>query len=489
LQPVLEPTYGIILYQEQVMQIAQVMAGYTLGGADMLRRAMGKKKPEEMAKQRSIFLEGCANQGIDKDLAGNIFDLVEKFAGYGFNKSHSAAYALVSYQTAWLKQHYPAAFMAAVLSSDMQNTDKVVIFIEECRQMKLTVRLPDVNDSEYMFTVNDADEVVYGLGAVKGVGEGPVEAIVRARQEGGAFRDLFDFCERVGAGKLNKRVLEALVRCGALDSVGPSRAVLWDAIPAALKAADQSARNEDAGMMDLFGAVEAEAPSDPYAEFHKARDWTDKERLQGEKDTLGLYVTGHPIDEYEAELKHLVSRKLVEIQPDRGRSQKMAGLVVDMRLKKTKKGDNLCFLTLDDRSARLEVTLFGDTYEEARTVINKDAVLVVEGEVVQDDYNGGLKVRCNRVQSMAQVRAAQARCVEVQCDTRQLGPRQLRQLADTLAKGRSPLISLSVALRYRREDAEARVWLGSEWSVSPTDELLLQLKEQFGNKAVRLCYD
>jgi len=489
LQPVLEPTYGIILYQEQVMQIAQVMAGYTLGGADMLRRAMGKKKPEEMAKQRSIFLEGCANHGIDKDLAGNIFDLVEKFAGYGFNKSHSAAYALVSYQTAWLKQHYPAAFMAAVLSSDMQNTDKVVIFIEECRQMKLTVRLPDVNDSEYMFTVNDADEVVYGLGAVKGVGEGPVEAIVRARQEGGAFRDLFDFCERVGAGKLNKRVLEALVRCGALDSVGPSRAVLWDAIPAALKAADQSARNEDAGMMDLFGAVEAEAPSDPYAEFHKARDWTDKERLQGEKDTLGLYVTGHPIDEYEAELKHLVSRKLVEIQPDRGRSQKMAGLVVDMRLKKTKKGDNLCFLTLDDRSARLEVTLFGDTYEEARTVINKDAVLVVEGEVVQDDYNGGLKVRCNRVQSMAQVRAAQARCVEVQCDTRQLGPRQLRQLADTLAKGRSPLISLSVALRYRREDAEARVWLGSEWSVSPTDELLLQLKEQFGNKAVRLCYD
>jgi len=205
LKPILEPTYGIILYQEQVMQIAQVMAGYTLGGADMLRRAMGKKKPEEMAKQRSIFLEGCAQNGIDKDLAGNIFDLVEKFAGYGFNKSHSAAYALVSYQTAWLKQHYPAAFMAAVLSSDMQNTDKVVIFIEECRQMKLKVRLPDVNDSEFMFTVNDADEVVYGLGAVKGVGEGPVDAIVQARQQGGAFRDLFDFCERVGAGKLNKR--------------------------------------------------------------------------------------------------------------------------------------------------------------------------------------------------------------------------------------------------------------------------------------------
>jgi DNA polymerase-3 subunit alpha len=488
LQPVLEPTYGIILYQEQVMQIAQVMAGYTLGGADMLRRAMGKKKPEEMAKQRAIFLEGCANQGIDKDLAGNIFDLVEKFAGYGFNKSHSAAYALVSYQTAWLKQHYPAAFMAAVLSSDMQNTDKVVIFIEECRQMGLTVRLPNVNDSDFMFTVNDADEVVYGLGAVKGVGEGPVGAIMEARKTGGPFKDLYDFCERVGAGRLNKRVLEALVRCGALDSLGPSRAVLWEAIGSALKAADQSARNADAGIMDMFGEVEADTPSDPYAEFGRVRDWTDKERLQGEKDTLGLYVTGHPIDEYEAELKHLVSRKLVELQPSRGSTQKMAGLVVDMRLKKTKKGDNLCFLTLDDRSARMEITLFGDTYEEARNLINKDAVLVVEGEVAQDDYNGGLKVRCNKVSSMAQVRAQSARCVEISCDRSQLNQQHLRRLNTTLSKNRSPLISLAVALRFRREDAEARLWLDQQWAVAPTDDLLLQLKEQFGNDAVRLCY-
>jgi DNA polymerase-3 subunit alpha len=489
LRPILEPTYGIILYQEQVMQIAQVMAGYTLGGADMLRRAMGKKKPEEMAKQRSIFLEGCANQGIDRDLAGNIFDLVEKFAGYGFNKSHSAAYALVSYQTAWLKRHYPAAFMAAVLSSDMQNTDKVVIFIEECRQMGLTLKLPEVNHSDYRFTVNDADEVVYGLGAVKGVGEGPVEAIVQARRQGGNFADLFDFCARVGAGKLNKRVLEALVRCGALDSLGPSRAVLWEAIPAALKAADQSARNEDAGMVDLFGAVEAQAPADPYAEFHRVRDWSDKERLQGEKETLGLYISGHPIDQYAAELEPLISRKLVAIQPERGRSQKMAGLVVEMRLKKSKKGETLCFLTLDDRSARLEVTLFGDTYAQARNVIEKDAVVVVEGEVVQDDYNGGLKVRANRVQSIAQVRAAHARCVELQCDGSQLGPRQLRQLSDTLTQGRSPLARLAVALRYRRQEAEARLWLAPQWSVSPTDELLLQLREQFGDQAVRLCYE
>ncbi len=489
LQPVLEPTYGIILYQEQVMQIAQVMAGYTLGGADMLRRAMGKKKPEEMAKQRAVFLEGCAGQGIDKDLAGNIFDLVEKFAGYGFNKSHSAAYALVSYQTAWLKQHYPAAFMAAVLSSDMQNTDKVVIFIEECRQIGLTVRLPNVNDSDYMFTVNDADEVVYGLGAVKGVGEGPVGAIMQARQEGGPFKDLFDFCERVGAGRLNKRVLEALVRCGALDSLGPSRAILWEAIPSALKAADQSARNADAGMMDMFGEVEAESPGDPYAEFGKARDWTDKERLQGEKDTLGLYVTGHPIDEYESELKRLVSRKLVELQPNRGATQKMAGLVVDMRLKKTKKGDTLCFLTLDDRSARMDITLFGDVFDAARPLINKDAVLVVEGEVAQDDYNGGLKVRASKVMSMAQVRVSAARCVEIRCDRNQLGRQQMKQLGDTLKQHRSVLLKLPVALNYQREDAAARLWLDESWAVDPGDDLLLQLKSQFGNDNVSLCYD
>ncbi|MBP0048116.1 DNA polymerase III subunit alpha [Marinobacterium sp. AK62] len=489
LQPVLEPTYGIILYQEQVMQIAQVMAGYTLGGADMLRRAMGKKKPEEMAKQRAIFLEGCANQGIDKDLAGNIFDLVEKFAGYGFNKSHSAAYALVSYQTAWLKQHYPAAFMAAVLSSDMQNTDKVVIFIEECRQMGLTVRLPNVNDSDYVFTVNDADEVVYGLGAVKGVGEGPVGAIMEARKQGGPFKDLFDFCERVGAGRLNKRVLEALVRCGALDSLGPSRAVLWEAIGSALKAADQSARNADAGMMDMFGAVEAEAPGDPYAEFGKARDWTDKERLQGEKDTLGLYVTGHPIDEYESELKHLVSRKLVELQPARGQTQKMAGLVVDMRVKKTKKGDTLCFLTLDDRSARMDISLFGEVFDSARSLINKDAVLVVEGEVAQDDYNGGLKVRASKVMSMAQIRTASARCLEIRCDRSQLGRQQLKQLADTLKAHRSVLLKLPVALNYRRDDAEARLWLDQEWAVEPGDDVILKLKAAFGNENVQLRYE
>ncbi|MDX2422217.1 MAG: DNA polymerase III subunit alpha [Amphritea sp.] len=489
LQPVLEPTYGIILYQEQVMQIAQVMAGYTLGGADMLRRAMGKKKPEEMAKQRSSFLEGSAANGIDPDLAGNIFDLVEKFAGYGFNKSHSAAYALVSYQTAWLKTHYPAPFMAAVLSSDMQNTDKVVIFIEECRTMKLPLVLPDVNWGEYMFTVNDKGEIVYGLGAIKGVGEGPIEAIVAARDEGGQFKDIFDFCKRVGSKKLNKRVLEALVRSGALDHLGPDRAQLWAAIGEALKAADQSERNQSAGMFDLFGEVEAEQPRDPYAEYMKQRQWTDKERLQGEKDTLGLYVTGHPIDEYEAELPHFITRRIAELMPQRGQQQKMLGLVVDVRVKKTKKGDSLCFVTLDDRTSRIEISLFGEAYDEYRPLLNKDAILLIEGEITIDSYSGTdkLKVRGHKVVDVTQCRARYGRHIEVDCDASQLKERSLKAFGELL-EGHKGRVTMPVALRYKSVDASATLCLGEAWQVQPTDELLLKLKDQFGGDAVRIRY-
>ncbi|MFW1676671.1 DNA polymerase III subunit alpha [Pontibacter sp. JAM-7] len=487
LQPVLEPTYGIILYQEQVMQIAQVMAGYTLGGADMLRRAMGKKKPEEMAKQRAIFLEGCEQNSINRDLAGNIFDLVEKFAGYGFNKSHSAAYALVSYQTAWLKTHYPAPFMAAVMSSDMQNTDKVVIFIEECRHMGIPPALPDVNTGEYMFTVNDQGVIVYGLGAVKGVGEGPIEAIVAARETGGPFLDLFDFCQRVGAKKLNKRVLEALVRSGALDCLGAERAVLWQAISDALQAADQSAKNEDAGLLDLFGEVEAEAPRQPYVDYARVRPWTDKERLTGEKDTLGLYLTGHPIDEYETELRHFVPKKIVDLQPVRGQSQKMAGLVVDLRLRKTKKGETLCFVTLDDRTARIDVTLFGDTYDQCRELVQKDSIVVVEGEVQEDHFSGGLKVRVNNVASIAQARTRFATRLEVRCSEEQLSERQVKAL-QTLLQQHKGIQGLPVHLCYRRRDAEAGLILGEQWQVEVCDALMLGLMDQFGHQSVRLSY-
>jgi DNA polymerase-3 subunit alpha len=487
LKPVLEPTYGIILYQEQVMQIAQVMGGYSLGQADMLRRAMGKKKPEEMAKQRAGFMEGCAANGIDRDLSGNLFDLVEKFAGYGFNKSHSAAYALVSYQTAWLKTHYPGPFMAAVISTEMDNLDKVVPLIEDCRRLKLTVTPPDVNVGGYKFTVDDQARVVYGLGAIRGVGEGPIGAIVEAREAGGPFSDLFDFCRRLDPRRINKRTLEALIRSGALDNLGPSRAVLAAAMEDALKAAAQAQTNQSIGMVDMFGdAFVEEDAGDLYEAYRGVRDWTDKQRLSGEKDTLGLYLTGHPIDEYENELARFVSTRISDLKPSR-EPQRVAGLVVGMRTMKSKRGDTMAFITLDDRTGRIEASLFGELFEALRGRLEGDQVLIVEGEVSSDDYSGGLRLRGKEVTPMVDARARFGEAVEVSLDGSQINGRLTEQLRDSL----SPYLSdagLPVRLRYRNAHAGGWLTLANDWKVMPADELLLALREVQGQDGVRLKY-
>ncbi|WP_150302682.1 DNA polymerase III subunit alpha [Pseudomonas saliphila] len=500
LEPVLKPTYGIILYQEQVMQIAQVMAGYTLGGADMLRRAMGKKKPEEMDKQRTIFLEGCTNNGISADLAGNIFDLVEKFAGYGFNKSHSAAYGLVSYQTAWLKAHHPAAFMAAVLSADMHNTDKVVTLIEECRSMKLRMKSPDVNLSEYKFTVDESGAVVYGLGAIKGVGEGPVETIVQTRRAGGPFTDLFDFCARVDLKRINKRVMDALVRSGALDSMGPffdteqavylkqvdrNRAALAEAMEEAMAAAEQTAKSASSGHDDLFGELLGpSADRDVFEHYRKVREWSFKERLRGEKETLGLYLTGHPIDEYEKEVRRFARQRIIDLKPSR-ESQTIAGLVFDLRVMKSKRGDKVGFVTLDDRSARIEVSLFAEAFQAAQSLLQKDALLVVEGEVAQDDFSGGLRMRAKRVMSLEDARTNLLDSVRIRMDTQRHGPDCLSHLAGLLQKHKG---GCAVTIDFQRCDATALLKLGDNWKVEPADELVQSLRDQLGKDSVSLHY-
>ena len=493
LKPVLEPTYGVIVYQEQVMQIAQVLAGYTLGGADMLRRAMGKKKPEEMAKQREVFEDGAKKQGIDPDLAIKIFDLVEKFAGYGFNKSHSAAYAIVSYQTAWLKAHYPAHFMAATMSSDMDKTDKVVTFIEECRQMKLMPLPPDVNSGEFHFTVNDAGNIIYGLGAIKGLGEGPVESIIAARNEGGPFKNLFDFCARVDPRKVNKRALEALIRSGAADKLGPSinidhdRAVMFAAMNEAVKTAEQSAANSSAGMMDLFGDVVPSAGTDEdvYRDFHRVRSWTMKERLNAEKETLGLYLTGHPIDEYDSELNHLVSSRIADLKPEKS-NQTVAGLVVAQRVMKTKRGDNMAFVTLDDRTGRIEVAIFSDTYNQSRDLLLKDGLLVINGQVSYDDYNGLLKMRADTISLLSDVRQEKARELCLELESGNLPANFIRELSgilDPYREGRCPLV-----IDYQRSNARAQLRLGNAWLVRPEDDLLQRLRDHYGTAKVRLVY-
>ncbi|WP_413231788.1 DNA polymerase III subunit alpha [Marinobacter sp.] len=487
LQPVLEPTYGVILYQEQVMQIAQVMAGYTLGGADMLRRAMGKKKPEEMAKQKAIFLDGCENNGIDKVLAENIFDLVEKFAGYGFNKSHSAAYALVSYQTLWLKAHYPAEFMAAVLTADMQNTDKVVTLVEECRNMKLDLVLPDVSTSEYTFTVNDEGQIVYGLGAIKGLGEGPIQSVVEGRAEGGPYKDLFDFCNRVDPKKVNKRAIEAMIRAGAMDKLGPGRAQLMASIDKALQQANQQSRNESVGMVDMFGeALTGGDGEDLYADVAHVREWPEKERLKGEKDTLGLYLTGHPFDEYEREVRRFVRSSIADLKPNKS-PQRVAGLVVAQRTMKTKTGSTMCFITLDDRSARIEATLFSETFLENRELLGSDQVIVVEGQVSHDDYSGQLKMRVSSVMDVGTARQRFSRGLKLALKSTQLRNGLLDKLDNTLRPFRCE--GSPVWIEYCSDQAQTRIELGESWRVQPDDELLLELKYLVGEQSVELVYD
>jgi|TARA_B110000967_G_scaffold58676_2_gene60158 DNA polymerase-3 subunit alpha len=491
LKPALEPTYGVILYQEQVMQIAQEMGGYTLGGADLLRRAMGKKNASEMAKQRDLFVQGAIGKGFANNLASNIFDLMEKFAGYGFNKSHSAAYALVAYQTGWLKAHYPAEFMAATISSDMDKTDKVVTFIDECRAMNLDLLPPDVNHGQFHFSVDQQGSVIYGLGAIKGLGEGPVGAIIAARTEGGAFKDLFDFCARVDGRKVNKRGLEAMVRAGAFDEIGPEgeigyrRAVMLACMDEAVKLAEQHARNKVSGMGDLFGESIVDSASEiNYNAYSAVRTLSVRERLNGEKETLGLYLTGHPIDEYEDELKVMVPNRIVNLRPGKD-AETVSGMVVGMRIMKNKRGDSFAFLTLDDKSGRIELSVWADKYTAYRDIISKDALLVVKGAVSEDSFTGGLKMVAESIQSIYEARCSKLRSLDLNITAGR--DDWVQQVHTTLSAYKDG--NCAVTVDYLQPHASGTLKLGSQWKVQPRDELISRLRQQFGKSSVSMRYD
>ncbi|MEI6858567.1 MAG: DNA polymerase III subunit alpha [Shewanella sp.] len=482
---VLEPTYGIILYQEQVMQIAQVLAGYSLGGADMLRRAMGKKKPEEMAKQRGTFEEGAINNGIDGELSMKIFDLVEKFAGYGFNKSHSAAYALVSYQTLWLKTHYPAEFMAAVMSADMDNTDKIVILVDECERMGQPLLPPDVNKGLLKFNVDDEGSIVYGIGAIKGVGDGPVESILAARKDG-PFKDLFDFCARVDLKKLNKRIMEKLIYAGALDSLGPHRAAMMATLPEAVRAADQNAKAEAIGQHDMFGLLNSDV-EDIKQQFVQCPPWPDKIWLEGERETLGLYLTGHPINQHLKELKHYTSSRLKDVHPtERGKTMKIAGLVIATRVMMTKRGSKMGLVTLDDKSDRLEVMLFTEAFEKFNHLLEKDRILIVEGEVSFDDFAGGNRMTARNIIDIGEARNHFASAVEVDIDSDMIDETWLDNFQKVVEPWRSGAVPIIV--NYAQPQAKAQFKLGGNWKVNPTDEMMLALESLTGAGRVRILF-
>jgi DNA polymerase III subunit alpha len=494
LEPVLRPTYGVILYQEQVMQIAQLLAGYSLGAADLLRRAMGKKKAEEMAKQRAVFVEGAVARSVDRGTATWIFDLMEKFAGYGFNKSHSAAYALLSYQTAWLKAHYPEAFMASVLSTDMDHTDKIVTLIDECHQIGLSVDPPDVNASDHAFDVAGPGRLRYGLGAIKGVGQSAVQAIIRERESGGAFSSLASFCARIDLQRVNRRTIEALIRAGALDSIGPNRATLMQRLAGALARAEQSARAAEAGQEDLFGMAAAPGPAALAAledEGEPWPEWSTADRLAGERETLGLFLTGHPVDEVAADLAALTTTRIGELAADRPaegersyatnrRDNVVGGLIIDMRRR-----GNRVTLVLDDRSGRLEVTLFEETYQECRHLVAKDAIVLAEGNLRFDDFIDDWRLTARRVVDLDQAMAERARRLLLRCghDRRSGLVAELQRALEPFRGGRCP-----VTMLYRGPSAAARLQLGEHWRIRPSLELLHRLGSLVGPENVRVEY-
>jgi len=485
LEAILKPTYGVIVYQEQVMQIAQVLAGYSLGGADLLRRAMGKKKPEEMAKERVKFEAGAAAQDIGPDFASPIFDLMEKFADYGFNKSHSAAYALIAYQTAWLKAHHPAEFMAATLSSDMDNTDKVVNFLDESREIGLKVLPPDVNASEYMFVALDPKTVRYGLGAVKGVGRGACESIVEARQTGGPFRDLLDFLRRVDSAKLNRRVLEALVNAGALDALGANRASLMLQLPEVIKATEQLARERAAGQVSLFGGGGAEP--EIHLELPEAPDWPLETKLLGERETLGHYLSGHPLDPWRGELQSLVGVGLGDLdalwsakKDRRGEaSVVLAGIVTATR----RRGDTMGFARIEDGRGQLEVAFFREAFAECAHLLSRDRILLVEGNLAEDQFSGGFVLRARQCWDFRALCAQHARRLGLTVDLRAQGTwDRLQQVLAGFRPGATPLrLDLLTPARAR-----GSLDLNGTEGVRTEPELISQLRALPGVSQVTL---
>lgn len=480
LEPILRPTYGTIVYQEQVMQIAQVLAGYTLGAADILRRAMGKKKPEEMAKQREIFCKGAVQRGVNAEVASHIFDLMEKFAGYGFNKSHSASYALIAYQTAWLKVHYPAAFMAAVLSSDMDRTEKIIILLDECQTQKIHVSPPDINHSEYFFKVVDDQNIMYGLGAIKGVGETAIENIFSAREQGSPFKDLFDFCQRVDLRKVNRRVLEALIKSGCFDTFGKNRATLMASLQNALQQAEQALHNQTYGQHDLLG-MNTHVDTPRYIEV---ASWDEKTQLQGEKETLGFYLTGHPLNRYCNELAHFTTCQIAELHPSTHQTARIAGIITNIRTRQTKRGDRIAIFTLNDGSSQIEVVCFSECFQKYRALLIEDQLIIVDGDVSLDEFSNSARVTCRELFLIDQARERFAKYLRINMHVlKSVDMQTLKQMLSAHSGGQCPVI-----FRYLYNDIQAEIKLGKKWFIKPTDMLLTSLQEHFSVENVEFIY-
>tara|TARA_R110002110_G_scaffold33533_1_gene114845 strand:+ start:166223 stop:169684 length:3462 start_codon:yes stop_codon:yes gene_type:complete len=481
--PILKPTYGVILYQEQVMQIAQVLAGYSLGQADLLRRAMGKKKVEEMAEQRAAFVSGSVERDVDQKTAESIFDLMEKFAGYGFNKSHSAAYALVAYQTAWLKAHYPSCYMAAVLSADLSHTDKIVKLIDDCLEHKIKVIAPNINTCDYHFTVGANNEILYGLGAIKGAGEAAIENIIEMRSEG-PYKNLFELCQRIDLRKVTKRVLEPLIKAGAFDSFGEDRGILLANLLDAMKGAEQFKKDQSMGQGDLFGAVESAQPD--YKRTPESL-LTSGTRLKYEKESLGLYFSGHPMEEVADELKAMGTQKLRTMMSVRKeRKVSIAGLILQVRTMQTKKGDRIAFILLDDQSMRFEVAVFSDAYQKYRDLLVKDKLVVISSKVSYDTTRQSIKIQAVDILSLADARASKVKCMKLKIKSSDLKNGHIEALK--LILEREPKGNCPIYIEYCIEKAKALLKFDEMWDLQVSKGTINKIKEKIPKLEVEVLY-
>jgi DNA polymerase-3 subunit alpha len=478
LEPILGPTYGVMVYQEQVMQIAQVIGGYTLGGADLLRRAMGKKDQAAMDKQRDIFVAGAEHNGLTRAKATQLFELMNKFAGYGFNKSHAAAYALIAYQTAYFKAHHPAAFMAASLSLVMDDTDKVRALRDDAVALGLAILSPDVNASNYRFEPIDEKRIRYGLGGIKGTGAQAIEAIVAAREQGVAFRDLFDFCRRVDKRTVNRRAVEALIRAGAFDAIDPRRATLFASVGIALGEAERA--EASIAQVSLFGEEQQAAGLKLVA----VREWTDAERLSHEKAALGFYLSGHPFASYAAELAQIVRQPLANLQPRREISL-IAGIVTALRVQAGKRGKT-AFVTLDDGGGSVEILVYNDAFDTARALLREDQLVLADVKVQQrmsdDGQLSGLRIIAENVYGLAAIRKRLAKGLRIACN----GSAQADRLFELLAPYRNG--TCPIVVEYGNHGVVGELLLGDDWRVALDEPLLSGLAEWLPQGSVRVIY-
>ncbi len=481
----LTPTYGVILYQEQVMEIARVLSGYTLGSADLLRRAMGKKKPTEMRKQRESFIEGAAERLVDRENAAYIFDLIEKFAGYGFNKSHSAAYALLSYQTAWLKTHYPSEFMAACMSADMEHTDKLIVLVRETKRMGIRLRAPDINHSNYEFKVEVDESIRYGLGAIKGLGERAIESLLCERQSHGEFNDLQSLCSRVDEHRVNKKVFEALIMSGSLDCLGSSRATHWAKLPQTMELVDQIIEDQSSGQNDMFGLESSAVNDDPAV---SVPHWSPRKALENERQALGLYLTGHPIDHVHDQLDALITGNISETHPTSERRISLAGLGSALRIFNNRRGESAAFFTLHDGSAYADVTVSSDLFQQVRNIVETSEILLVEGLCLLDNRSGQLRVKAEQIRTLRQIRDTCLTRLAVLLDVRGNIESQMVELQAVLDVFRPGPTSICVEYCNAKGD-KAAINLGADWTIQMDDELIEQLIAIFGAGSLRYTYD